>query len=106
MSQCTSCGACCASFRVDFSVYETQAQGGSVPDGLWVPVTDNTARLRGTDHGRPRCAALSGRIGEKAVCGIYEWRPNPCREFEEGSDACEQARRRHGLAPLGASFGG
>ena len=100
MSECQTCGACCASFRVDFSVHETQSEGGSVPDGLWVPVTDHISRLRGTDHGRPRCAALSGQIGLKAVCGIYEWRPNPCREFEEGSDACALARRRHGLAPL------
>ncbi|MFY9185149.1 YkgJ family cysteine cluster protein [Limnohabitans sp.] len=100
MSACLSCGACCASFRVDFSVFETQSEGGSVPDGLWVPVTDSTSRMRGTDHSRPRCAALCGTVGEKAACGIYEWRPNPCREFEEGSDACAQARRRHGLAPL------
>ncbi|MBU4181964.1 MAG: YkgJ family cysteine cluster protein [Gammaproteobacteria bacterium] len=103
MSACTACGACCAGFRVDFSVHETQAEGGSVPDGLAVTVTDTISRMRGTDHGQPRCAALSGRIGERATCGIYEWRPNPCREFEEGSDACGQARRRHGLPPLGQS---
>jgi len=71
---CTTCGVCCASFRVDFSVMETQTQGGSVPDGL----------------------ALADRV----ACGIYEWRPSPCREFEAGSDACERARLRHGLAPL------
>ena len=103
MSACTACGACCASFRVDFSVFETQSEGGSVPDGLAVTVTDTISRMRGTDHGQPRCAALSGRIGERATCGIYEWRPNPCREFEEGSDACGQARRLHGLPPLGQS---
>ena len=100
MSACTTCGACCASFRVDFSVYETQSEGGSMPDGLWVPVTDGISRMRGTDHSRPRCAALYGPVGQKATCGIYEWRPSPCREFEEGSDACDAARRRHGLAPL------
>jgi Fe-S-cluster containining protein len=88
---------------VDFSVFETQSEGGSVPDGLAVTVTDTISRMRGTDHGQPRCAALSGRIGERATCGIYEWRPNPCREFEEGSDACGQARRRHGLPPRGQS---
>ena len=88
---------------MDFSVFETQSEGGSVPDGLTVTVTDTISRMRGTDHGQPRCAALSGRIGERATCGIYEWRPNPCREFEEGSDACGQARRRHGLPPLGQS---
>jgi Fe-S-cluster containining protein len=100
VNACQTCGACCACFRVDFSAEETQARGGSVPDGLWVEVTDHTARLRGTDHSPPRCAALTGRIGHTVACGIYEWRPNPCREFAPGSDACHQARRRHGLPPL------
>lgn len=100
MSACTSCGACCASFRVDFSVYELEGQGGSVPCGLTVDLNTSLARMRGTDHQPPRCAALSGTLGEKIGCGIYEWRPSPCREFEEASPACNQARRRHGLAPL------
>jgi Fe-S-cluster containining protein len=39
-------------------------------------------------------------LGEKIGCGIYEWRPSPCREFEEGSDACASARRRHGMLPV------
>ena len=100
MSACTTCGACCASFRVDFSVYETQDGGGSVPDGLAVEVTASTCRMRGTDHSPPRCAALTGRVGAQVGCGIYEWRPSPCREFEEGSDACARARSKHGLEPL------
>ncbi len=104
-SACTTCGACCAAFRVDFAVQELLSQGGSVPDGLAVELTEHTSRLRGTDHTPPRCAALSGRVGQRASCGIYEWRPSPCREFEEGSAACAQARRRHGLAPLGAAPG-
>ena len=71
-----------------------------MPDGLTVEVTATTARLRGTDHLPVRCAALAGKVGERAACGIYEWRPNPCRELEPGSDACERARARHGLPPL------
>ncbi len=97
MSACTTCGACCASFRVDFSVFEYEEEGGSVPAGLATPITDHTCRMRGTDHGPPRCAALYGRVREKATGGIYEWRPSPCREFEEGSDACVRARQRHNL---------
>ncbi|OSZ76250.1 YkgJ family cysteine cluster protein [Hydrogenophaga sp. IBVHS1] len=104
MSACTTCGACCACFRVDFSVHETQAMGGSVPDGLAVEVNDTLARMRGTDHSPPRCAALSGKVGQKATCGIYEWRPSPCREFEEGSDACTRARQRHGMPPVVSAF--
>ncbi|GKS75635.1 YkgJ family cysteine cluster protein [Acidovorax sp. SUPP950] len=97
---CLSCGACCASFRVDFSVHESQETGGSVPQGLVVEVTDQLRRMRGTDHASPRCAALTGTVGVRAACGIYEWRPSPCREFEAGSDACRRARQRHGLAAL------
>ena len=103
---CTRCGACCASFRVDFSVLELDTNGGHVPSGLAVEVTDQQCRMRGTDHVPARCAALSGRVGERAVCGIYEWRPSPCREFGLlaplgiGDDACARARARHGLPPL------
>ena len=96
---CLSCGACCATFRVDFSVHESQAQGGRVPCGLLEEVTDTLCRMRGTDHRTPRCAALTGTVGTKAACAIYEWRPSPCREFAAGSEACERARLRHGLAP-------
>ncbi|MDZ7865589.1 YkgJ family cysteine cluster protein [Acidovorax sp.] len=97
---CLTCGACCASFRVDFAVEETQAMGGTVPNGLAVEVTSSTCRMRGTDHVPARCAALTGKVGEKAACGIYEWRPSPCREFEAGDHACNKARTRHGLPPL------
>jgi Fe-S-cluster containining protein len=100
MSACTRCGACCASFRVDFSTHQLLSQGGQVPDGLCVEVTEYTCRMRGTDYASPRCAALTGSIGLKVACGIYEWRPNPCDEFAEGSLACERARARHGLPPL------
>lgn len=95
---CTSCGACCAAFRVDFSVHELDAHGGSVPEGLTVEVNDFTCRMRGTDHSPPRCAALTGTIGQRTACGIYEWRSSPCRELEPGSTACERARLRHGLS--------
>jgi uncharacterized protein len=97
---CTACGACCASYRVDFSVHELQSQNGVVPDGLTVEVTNSTCRMRGTDHSPTRCAALTGQIGSQVACGIYEWRPNPCHELQAGSDACERARARHGLPLL------
>ena len=99
-SPCQQCGACCASYRVDFSIHELDEHGGRVPSGLAVDVTDAICRMRGTDQARPRCAALVGTIGQQVSCGIYEWRPNPCHELDAGSDACERARARHGLPPL------
>jgi uncharacterized protein len=103
---CTRCGACCASFRVDFAADELLSAGGSVPDGLVEPLTARLVRMRGTDHARPRCAALQGTVGLQVRCGIHEWRPAPCREFGarapfgQGDEACAQARARHGLPPL------
>jgi uncharacterized protein len=103
---CTSCGACCASFRVDFARAELQSEGGCVPDGLAVDLTASLCRMRGTDHQPPRCAALSGTVGQRVACGIHEWRPSPCREFGLraphgiGDEACAMARARHGLPAL------
>ena len=98
---CQRCGACCASFRVDFSVHQLQSEGGCVPDGLAVEVNGAICRMRGTDHVPARCAALTGTIGQSVACAIYEWRPEPCREFSAGEWACDRARTRHGLVPLG-----
>ena len=101
---CANCGACCASYRVDFSIYELESAGGRVPDGLSVPVNQHTCRMRGTDHVPMRCAALVGKVGggdgKPVGCGIYVERPNPCRELEAMSDGCNRARIKHGLAPL------
>lgn len=100
MSACITCGACCVSFRVDFSIHELLSQGGTVPDGLTVELNGTLCRMRGTDHSPPRCAALQGQTGQHVGCAIYEWRPGPCREFREGDDACNRARERYGLMPL------
>ena len=104
---CLDCGACCASYRVDFSAWESEDRGGRVPVGLALPLTEDLCRLRGTDHSPPRCGALTGVVGRRVACGIYEWRPSPCREFGRlaphglPDEACTRARARHGLPPLG-----
>lgn len=110
MSACQSCGACCATFRVDFDAAEQSGGalpwGAGVPPALTVPVTGQTIRMRGTDAAPPRCIALVGEIGRTVACSIYAERPGPCREFAPlaplgiGDDACRRARQRHGLPPL------
>src|SRR3989344_3881165 len=97
---CLSCGACCASFRVDFAVYEMQAMGGTVPDSLALDVNGSTCRMRGTEQVPIRCAALTGQVGQQGACSIYELRPAPCREARGGYTPSHKARARHGLAPL------
>ncbi|WP_153116346.1 YkgJ family cysteine cluster protein [Rhodocyclus tenuis] len=104
---CLGCGACCAAYRVDFHRAELDsAPDGFVPAVLTLPLTRSLVRMRGTDEAPPRCVALQGEIGVDARCGIYAQRPGPCREFGElaplgiADDACDRARRRHGLETL------
>lgn len=104
---CTSCGACCAAYRVSFYCGETdEFPGGNVPSGLVEQVTSVMACMRGTAAQPPRCIALQGEVGKSVSCAIYEQRPSPCREFAplaavgRADEACTDARRRHGLEPL------
>lgn len=104
MSVCQTCGACCASLRVDFHPAElaggAYAWADGVPGAMTLPVTAKIVRLRGTDDPAPRCVALAGEVGVAVQCTIYESRPSPCREFDIEHAACTQARRRCGLPPL------
>lgn len=104
---CVSCGACCAAYRVSFYCGETDDfPGGIVPVGLTEQITSVMVCMRGTATQPPRCIALRGEIGHAVSCVIYEQRPSACREFAplaavgRGDDACNEARRRHGLSPL------
>ncbi len=104
---CLSCGACCAAFRVDFHRLDlADGERAGVPVALTLPLTATLVRMRGTDAAPPCCVALEGEIGSKVRCMIYEQRPGPCRDFAPyaplgiGDDACDRARRRHGLPPL------
>lgn len=100
MSACQTCGACCASYRVQFAVYELDELGGPVPAHLTEEVNGVTCRMRGTGEVPIRCVALSGTVGQQVGCTIYLRRPRPCAELTEGSHGCHKARARHGLAPL------
>lgn len=110
VDHCTRCGACCAAFRVDFHRSELALAGAGVdagvPAALALPLTASLMRMRGTDDGPPRCVALEGEIGVAVRCTIYAGRPSPCRDFAPyaalgvGEEACDRARRRHGLEPL------
>ena len=104
MSVCQTCGACCASLRVDFHPAELAggafAWGQGVPVEMTVPVTPAIVSLCGTDANPPRCVALSGEVGVEVQCTIYGARPSPCREFDTEHAACNKARQRCGLAPL------
>ena len=94
-------------FQIDFSRQDLASfQNDGVPEDMTVSLTPTLIRMRGTDEAPPRCVALDGRIGDRVRCTIYNRRPSQCRDFAPyaslgmGDEACDQARRRHGLPPL------
>ncbi len=108
---CQSCGVCCSTFRVSFYWAETTAaEDGFVPVEMTEQMNLYRACMKGTSSHTPRCAALSGNLGERVSCTIYENRPSPCREYnvflEDGSlnPRCNQARAKHGFEPLNVRY--
>lgn len=102
MSQaCVSCGACCASFRVSFYWGETTAHPqGMVPEALTTAVNQQYVCMKGTEQAPVRCVALVGEVGREVRCSIYTQRSSTCRAFAVGSDECNRARAKFGLAPV------
>jgi Fe-S-cluster containining protein len=100
---CTSCGACCAYFRVSFYWGESDLHPEGYVPAEWVDKLDERfAVMKGTDQLDPRCVCLTGVVGSRVSCSMYLNRPTPCREFlihgEDGENQrCNQARLHHGL---------
>lgn len=104
---CRTCGACCAHFRilVNWTEVDDFAPGG-IPAAMTVRLGEHVRIMAGTEGPPGRCVALEGRIGHHVTCSIYDGRGSLCREFNptnpdgEPNDACDEARRAHGLPPL------
>ena len=108
VSVCCACGACCATYRITLPRVELDnAPEGWVPAALTEPYTATTACMRECTDIPGRCIALQGTIGVAVSCSIYPQRPSACSEFAPfstlgyGDEACNEARRRHGLPSLG-----
>jgi len=97
MQSCTSCGACCATFRVCF--YWAEAEANGIPEAFVVPADRLRMAMRHVDPA-PRCIALEGDIGTAVACSIYERRPQICRDVQPGDPSCARARERTGLPAL------
>jgi Fe-S-cluster containining protein len=104
---CTSCGACCALYRVTFPRKNVKTEHiSTVPVELTIKVDRKQRGMKGTYDSSPRCAALRGEIGCSVSCSIYNTRPAPCRIFrvswEDGreNEKCARAREFWGMKPL------
>mmetsp|Transcript_77578 Transcript_77578/g.155446 ORF Transcript_77578/g.155446 Transcript_77578/m.155446 type:complete len:182 (+) Transcript_77578:207-752(+) len=104
---CVSCGACCVTHRVSFPYFEIEQKG--IPEDMVQEIAFPWAAMKGTHQTEnSRCVALSGSLGQfGTTCGIYDRRPQCCRDFvpsfEDGAthdERCDQSRAKVGLAAL------
>jgi len=89
---CQACGACC-SYSADwprFTMEDDEALE-KIPE-RFVARDQRGMRCEGV-----RCAALSGVVGERVACVVYEVRPDVCRACMPGDPECLMARRACGL---------
>lgn len=97
---CLTCGACCT-FLFAVSVIPTD---DVPPEKIW-NVTDESGEVvvdcyLKRDAETLFCTALKTTADGKMPCGIYEQRPQTCRNFEAGSDKCHALRRIYGFEPF------
>ena len=105
---CQRCGACCcnsdenrAERYLDYVQVSARSPLARHPTLLRKLTVLNA---RGERHMRllgreQRCAALSGEVGVRVSCVIYELRPAGCRRVEPGSKECRRDRRERGVDP-------
>lgn len=99
---CLTCGACCqALLCVGVRPSDTVARENyweiTVPTESGEIVVDRYLRR---NEETLACTALSGTVGEKVGCTIYETRPVMCHHFDAGSDRCHAIRRAFGIEPF------
>ena len=97
---CQTCGVCCDHDPiVPTDLHESERLG------VYVEITDDSEtnvvvdRIVTRDFAAGHCAHLEGDLGRFVGCGVYDRRPDVCRDFEAGSDRCREYRRMYGLEP-------
>jgi len=95
--ECKTCGACCTGKDGDFVPVGTLDKR-RLPtkyikklQKLNDPETPLLLGMKRFGDGQA-CVALKGTLGKEVSCDIYAQRPEHCRTFERGGDACKARR--------------
>lgn len=89
---CVTCGACCISRNSLYLALLPGDAGRALPPASLFEAEGRTY----VDFSAGRCAHL--QLGDgKAICAVYENRPEACRAFRSGSFECGKARRANGI---------
>jgi hypothetical protein len=98
---CVACGACCKNNNVVLDAADMKRLRSGAPKTFVDRVKRKDGRLVLTLLEDGRCAALT----KQGMCGVYEYRPEACREFPAATECCLYAREE-GLGILdGATKG-
>jgi uncharacterized protein len=85
---CVACGACCKNNNVVLDAADMKRLRSGAPKTFVDRVKRKDGRLVLTLLADGRCAALT----KKGMCGVYDYRPEACREFPAGTECCLFAR--------------
>lgn len=99
---CVTCGACCMAM---LCVGVRSDENVSDKDYWSIIIEGKNGEIEVDRYLRrdPKtfyCSSLEIVNDEKALCRIYEQRPQMCRDFEAGSDKCRALRRAFGYEPF------
>ena len=97
--ECDACGACCRTFPIFASTRDAESEPRIRDEGRrlnpWLATPEWEYQLFPLPF-QEACCFLNG----DNRCTIYATRPDVCRQFEAGSDQCQEARRQCGLPLL------
>lgn len=99
---CVTCGACCMALpcvgvRPAEEIPAENYWDVTIEGETGEIVVDRFLRRDGETH---YCTSLEIENETRALCRIYENRPQICRDFEAGSDKCHALRRAFGYEPF------
>lgn len=101
---CDGCGLCCEGIGSPVLLYVTRgAEAGPHPfrpSGLPQELIDEIdGQFLGLHRGQEPQERCLWFDPEARHCRHYEWRPQLCRDYELGGDACLGLRREHAPGP-------
>jgi Fe-S-cluster containining protein len=121
---CQACGVCCLPDKPEFGdvpwvmifesdvnrlgrrnakKYTERDKGMFLGPGQRLPPVDSmpgvgnvkVMSIAKTKRGIPKCLALTGKVGKRVSCAVYEDRPEVCRSVRKGSQACMAYREQY-----------
>lgn len=96
---CDQCGACCRTFCVRVSERDAEREprirNESIELQPWIQTRTWKYQIFPLPFHTGCCF-----LKPDNRCSVYETRPELCRDFQPGSDACQIARKEAGFTPL------